>query len=156
MKRLICIIILSTVFTSNTVFAACNGFWELSVLARSNIDYTLLSEKKKTHQLTASLLKNLVEIKDKIDSASGIYTRLLICNSDEANALAWKSADQNMTGLTLGVINLLRSDYDAYAALIGHENAHLVQNHSQQKSDRAIGLGLLQLLAGIALEVTIQ
>lgn len=156
MKRLICVIILSTVFTSNIVFAACNGFWELNALARSNIDHTLLSEKKKTHQLTANFLKNLVEIKDKIDLASGIYTRLLVCNSDEANALAWKSADQNMTGLTLGMINLLRNDYDAYAALIGHENAHLVQNHGQQKSDRAIGLGLLQLLAGIALEVTIQ
>lgn len=148
--------ILPMAFNANIAFAACNGFWELNTLARSNNNHILISENKRTYSLSSDRLKKLAEIKEKIDSSAGIYTRLLICNSDEANAFAWKSADQNMTGLTLGMVNLLKDDYAAYAALLGHENAHLVQNHGQQKSERAIGLGLLQLLAGIALEVTIQ
>lgn len=156
MKKFKHLFILTAFFFASSAFADCKGTWELGVLARSNLDHLLISEKNQTHRLSTQWLKRLVEIREKIDAASGIYTRLLICNSDAVNAFAWKSADQNMTALTLGMIDLLRNDYDAYAALLGHENSHLVQNHMQQKSDRAIGLGLLQLLLGVALEVTIQ
>jgi predicted Zn-dependent protease len=130
--------------------------WEVTTLAGTKTTHSLISEKNNLHIVSAELLERLTDVRERIDHASGIYTRLLICNSEETNAFAWKAGEAKMTAVTLGMIKLLGNDFDAYAALLGHENAHLVFNHLQKKSDRAIGLGALQLLAGIALEVVFQ
>ncbi len=156
MKRGAQALVLVAVLISQPVLAACEKGWEVSTLLSTQTNHSLVSEKNNIHSVSADWLQRLTEVRSRIDRASGIYTRLLICNSEEVNAFAWKAGDTNLTAVTLGMVKLLGSDFDAYAALLGHENAHLILRHSQQKSDRALGLGIIQLLAGVALEVVFQ
>ena len=148
--------VLFLVGMSNIAFASCKGIWEVNSLAISQKSHVLISDKNQRYQVTAAFLSNLVDVHRRIDRASGIFTRFVICNSDEPNAFAWKEGEQNLTAITLGLTRLLGEDYDAYAAIMGHENAHLTQNHIAQKKTSSVGFGILQVLAGIALEVAIQ
>lgn len=154
LQRILLIILILT--ASSKVFANCKGIWEVNSLVATQQAHLLLSDKNNPYQVSSDFLKNLADIHKRIDKASGIYTRFLVCNSDEPNAYAWKEGAQNLTAITLGIIRLLGSDYDAYAAILGHENAHLTQDHIAQKKTSSIGFGILQVLAGIALEVAIQ
>lgn len=149
-------VVLFFIGASNIAFANCKGIWEVNSLAASQRSHLLISDKNQQYQVTATFLTNLVDIHKRIDRASGIFTRFVICNSDEPNAYAWKEGEQNLTAITLGLTRLLGDDYDAYAAIMGHENAHLTQNHIAQKKTSTVGFGILQVLAGIALEVAIQ
>lgn len=149
-------VVLFFIGTSNSAFANCKGIWEVNSLALSQKSHLLISDKNQQYQVTATFLANLADVHRRIDRASGIFTRFVICNSDEPNAYAWKEGEQNLTAITLGLTSLLGEDYDAYAAIIGHENAHLTQNHIAQKKISSVGFGILQVLAGIALEVAIQ
>ncbi len=142
--------------TSSNVFANCKGVWELKSLVATQQSHLLLSDKNNPYQVSSDALLNFSNIHERIDRAAGIYTRFLICNSDEPNAYAWKEGAQNLTAISLGMIKLLGDDYAAYAALMGHENAHLTQGHLAKKKNSSIGFGILQVLAGIALEVAIQ
>ena len=150
------IFVLAAVLLSKPALAGCDKGWEVATLASTKINHSLVGDRNNAHFVSADWLRRLTDTRERIDRASGIYTRLLICNSEEVNGFAWKAGMTNMTAITLGMVKLLGNDFDAYAALLGHENAHLIFNHSQQKSDRAIGLGILQLLAGVALEVIFQ
>ncbi len=156
MRVILAILLFPLVLFPQTTFARCDKSWEVTTLARTETRHVLLSEKNVTHQISSYWLRRIVDVRERIDRASGIYTRLLICNSDDANAFAWKAGDVHLTGITLGMIKLISEDYDAYAFLLGHENAHLVLNHSRERTNRTIGLGILQLLVGTALEVALQ
>jgi Zn-dependent protease with chaperone function len=149
-------VVLFFIGTSNIASANCKGIWEVNSLAVSQKSHLLISDKNQQYQVTAAFLANLADVHRRVDRVSGIFTRFVICNSDEPNALAWKEGEQNLTAITLGLTSLLGDDYDAYAAIIGHENAHLTQNHIAQKKISSVGFGILQVLAGIALEVAIQ
>ncbi len=144
------------IFFSSHGFATCNGVWEVSALVRQEKSFVLLSEKSIQYPVTADFLRNLEHIHSKIDQAAGIYSRFLICNSDDPNAFASKEGSQNISALTLGMIGLLGDDQDAYAAIMGHEAAHLTQEHAPKKKSSDVIFGLIQLLAGTALEVAIQ
>lgn len=143
-------------FISCSAYAECKGIWDVYTLAETRKPHILLSDKNVGYQVSAEFLTNLSDTKRRLDKASGIFTRFLLCNSDEPNAFAWQEGAQSLTAITLGMTRLLGTDYDAYAAIMGHENAHLTQNHIAQKKSSSIGFGILQVLAGIALEVAIQ
>jgi len=137
-------------------FAECKGIWDVHSLAEARKPHVLLSDKNVGYQLSPEFLTNLSETKKRIDKASGIFTRFLLCNSDEPNAYVLREGAQSLTAVTLGMTRVLGTDYDAYAAIMGHENAHITQNHIAQKKTSSVGFGILQVLAGIALEVAIQ
>ncbi len=141
---------------AGSAHAECKGIWEVDTLASTNSPHLLLSDKKHSYRVSAEFLQQLKAVRARIDRQSGIYTRLIICNADDANAFAFKDGQQNMTAVTLGLIRLLGDDMDAYAALLGHENAHLVGDHGSQRAQANTGMSIIQLLAGIALEVAIQ
>jgi Zn-dependent protease with chaperone function len=138
------------------VYAGCSKGWEVTTLVATGSDHTLIGERSNSYSVSARWLRGLSDTRERIDQASGIHTRLIICSSEDANAFAWRAGETNMTGVTLGMVKLLGDDFNAIAALLGHENAHLVLNHGQLQSNRSFGLGVIQLLAGVALEVAFQ
>jgi hypothetical protein len=144
------------ILCSSSCFATCNGVWEVSALVKQEKSFVLLSDKSIQYPVSAEFLRNLEQIHTKIDQAAGIFSRFLICNSDDPNAFAAKEGSQNISALTLGMIGLLGDDQDAYAAILGHEAAHLTQEHAPKKKSSGVIFGLIQLLAGTALEVAIQ
>lgn len=156
MNKVVLVSLCSVLMLVQPAYANCDKGWEATTLARTSSNHLLVSDKNIQHGISAGLMSTLVDVHKRINVSSGMYTRLIICNAEETNAFAWKAGNANMIGITLGMIKLLGTDSDAYASLIGHENAHLVFNHGHQREQRSVGLGILQLLVGTALEVVIQ
>lgn len=74
-------------------------------------------------------LRRLVEVKNRIAGAANQPAHLFILSGTEPNALASKKDGSPKIAINVAMINLLGDDYDAYAAIIGHELAHLVRDH---------------------------
>ncbi len=116
--------------------AVCDNMWDTAELAQ---------QRKETIRLTGAPLywfQGIDILRRKIDTQSGISTNLYLCDSSVPNAFAWRARGQNNTAITTGMYRLLGDDWQAYAAIVGHENAHLVKKH-----------GLYRVLRGAALTV---
>ena len=95
--------------------------------------------------VSAEMIYGLRIVSERIDDASGINTTLVLCNDREPNAFAI-AGEKNIVGITVGMLKLLGNDWHAYAALLGHENAHLIKGHGDKRQKREIGLGVVQIL----------
>ena len=91
-------------------------------------------------------LRGLLIINARIDAESGISTTLLLCDESVPNAFAGHKDGRNVVGITVGMVKLLGNDWHAYAAIIGHENAHLVKNHGSKRQQREGVLALGQVI----------
>ncbi len=91
-------------------------------------------------------LRGLLIINERIDAESGVSTTLMLCDESIPNAFAGQENGQNIVGLTVGMMKLLGNDWHAYAAAIGHENAHLVKNHGTKRQQREVVLALGQVI----------
>ena len=98
--------------------------------------------------VSAEMIYGLRIVSERIDDASGINTTLVLCNDGEPNAFAI-AGEKNIVGISVGMVKLLGDDWHAYAAVLGHENAHLVKGHSGKRRKREIGLGIVQTLTNV-------
>lgn len=78
---------------------------------------------------------------------------VLITQGQTPNALAFHHAGHPHVGINLGMLALLGADEPALAALIGHEIAHLQQNHQQIRDTRKTTTQTASNLIGMALVV---
>jgi Zn-dependent protease with chaperone function len=101
--------------------------------------------------VTRSQISTLLGIKDKLErTASLSQVQLVIANPQEPNAFAWHDSNPKI-GLTIGMLNLLGHDNDAYAAIIGHELAHLTLGHGAIRKEREdIAKGVNTVIGNIA------
>ncbi|MCD6673796.1 MAG: M48 family metalloprotease [Burkholderiaceae bacterium] len=98
-------------------------------------------------------IKSIHEIKERIEQAARIRARLLISHDKEPNAYAGRMNGWLSIGLTSGMIDLLGNDRDAYAAVLGHEFAHLHLNHSKAREERRVPMQAASLILGTALSI---
>lgn len=113
--------------------------WKAESLAQapSSTIRLLSKEKEVVGYVDRSTAQKLLEIKNKIEDAFGSSrAELVIASGDQPNAFAGPTKQGPMVGINLGMIKLLGSDWDAYAAIIGHEYAHLRLNHSGIRKER--------------------
>jgi Zn-dependent protease with chaperone function len=151
------LILVGLLFYPGIAFAVCGSYWDVSAVTNRTAQYQNLSLNGKTVKKVPTVwFQNLESIKQKIDAASGLYTKLLLCSSREVNAFASSSSGANVVMLTFGMYDLIGNDWDAYAALLGHENAHLVHGHGRQRKNRQAVIGLLGALAGAVLDAAIE
>jgi len=149
MNNILFVLILLFPFSAN---AACNTWWEVSTLARNpNLVLNLTAHNHIVANVPSAWFRQVDKIKNKINRASGLYTKLFLCDSSTPNAFASRASGQNVVMITLGMLKLVGNDWDVYAALLGHENTHLVRGHGQQWQTRRVGIGILELLANAAL-----
>lgn len=105
----------------------------------------------------------LVDVKVKIEQATpGLYAVLLIASPKEPNAFASMQNGRPVVGITLGMLDLVGWDRDAYAAIIGHEYAHLALHHGAARAQRegvsraaSEVLGLILSSAGVPMGGTL-
>jgi Zn-dependent protease with chaperone function len=133
--------------------ARCQGAWEVSSLARgTHSAYNLNAPNGQTLiSLPIASIRKLDEISRAIDRQSGVYKKFFICGNRSLNAFATKVSGAKAVFINTGFIKKAGSDWDLYAALLGHENAHLVHHHGSQRQMRKLGINLLGLLAQAAL-----
>jgi Zn-dependent protease with chaperone function len=146
------ILLLLLFILPNVAEARCLGMWEVSTLARGPHTAYRLNTKDGHTLITISnsMVQKIDNISAKIDRASGVYKKLFICGNRTPNAFASRSSGVNFVAITTGLIERAGSDWDVYAALIGHENAHLVHGHGNQRQTRKFAIGFLQILAQAA------
>jgi predicted Zn-dependent protease len=151
------------------LFAGCATeqpkLWTVSSIAESPASTIRLLDKNKEviGHIDRTMAQKLLEIKDKIEDVSGSSrAELVIAAGEQPNAFAGPSKQGPIVGINLGMIKLLGIDWDAYAAIIGHEYAHLKLNHSGIRQEReqirrgvSEVLGVVLGVAGVPLGGTI-
>lgn len=71
-----------------------------------------------------------------LEEAAEINAELFIVQGDAPNAFATVGKDeQNVVGITFGMLAMLATDVDAAAGIIGHELAHLKLNHIEERKE---------------------
>ncbi len=137
--------------------AQCDGLWEprlLQAKAKANSGRVELRDNRGAAVATLSItwLIAVNHINKRINAVSGIDAQFLLCNSPHPNAFAGYDRGRPFVALTLGMQRLLAKDWPAYAAILGHENAHLVRRHGRKRQNRetvsALGKSLLGRYSG--------
>jgi hypothetical protein len=113
--------------------------------------------------ISPARVRMINEVKRTIEELSGVtYADLLVTSPREPNAFAGMRDGLPVVGITLGMIDLIGWDRDAYAAVLGHEYAHLVLKHGTARAGRseaAVGarqaLGIVLSVAGVPMGGTI-
>ena len=151
MKKYIMLILL--IAFPSVADARCQGIWEVSSVGwGTHSGYNLKTRSGETMiTVSAAWVRKMDEISKKIDRVSGVYKKFFICGNRSLNAFATKVSGANAVFIHTGLIEKAGSDWDLYAALLGHENAHLVHHHGSQRQMRKLGINLLGLLAQAAL-----
>ena len=134
---------------SNFTFA--DTLWDLDTVVHQSKSYSGLTAKTTNGRqiiLTADYINKLDSIRREISHQARIYPKFIISSSDVVNAGATFQNGQPVTLYTLGMLEKIGYDYDALAAVISHEVAHLTLNHmgSQQTSNAVV-----DILAGLAM-----
>ncbi|MBD5803326.1 TPR repeat-containing protein YfgC precursor [Azoarcus sp. Aa7] len=83
----------------------------------------------------------------------GARPQYLLVDNPSANAFAIRSGQDGVIGIHTGMVELLGADEGAWAALIGHELAHLNLRHSEQQRSRRNETGGMVALASVLLTV---
>jgi Zn-dependent protease with chaperone function/predicted HicB family RNase H-like nuclease len=132
-------------------FAFADTLWDLDTVVSQSKSYSGLTAKTTNGRqiiLTAEYINKLDSIRREISHQAHIYPKFIISSSDVVNAGATFQNGQPVTLYTLGMLEKIGYDYDALAAVISHEVAHLTLNHmgSQQTSNAVV-----DILAGLAM-----
>jgi Zn-dependent protease with chaperone function len=88
----------------------------------------------------------------RIGRSANVQSELYIVEGDEPNAFAGPdSQGRRMIGINLGMMKLIGDDANEYAALIGHEMAHLAKGHADSGQLRTSTLNAVGTLVGVGL-----
>lgn len=139
------------------VSAQCTATWDIEELAgKKGSSMTLRFEGKDVATMPVLWVRSLAEVKRRVDQVSGIQTQMFLCGDSEPNAFAAIVDQRNVVAITLGMTVLLGEDWDAYAAVLGHESAHITLGHHRQTQMRETVIGLAQVFGSMALETFIR
>lgn len=119
--------------------------------------------KETVATVDVATVRKLIQIKERIENASGIgRAELLIASGDGPNAFAASTKDGRVVAVNVGMLRLLGIDWDAFAAILGHELAHHALNHGAERQQReqmrqgaAAVLGVILGAAGVPMGETI-
>ena len=88
----------------------------------------------------------------RIGRTAKVESELYIAAGDEPNAFAGPDeTGRNIIGINAGMVKLIGGDASIYAALIGHEAAHLAKDHGAAGRLRSNTLDLIGTIAGASL-----
>lgn len=131
-------------------------FWRLEELVESDKPIVFLQSPTGAHgQVETALLRRIASIGGKVIEAGGneLQVDLVVIASSGINAYAFYQGEQPTIGFTLGMIRLLAGNQDAWAALLGHELAHLRLEHIEGMRDRRGRAEVTSSLAGLVLSM---
>ncbi|WP_310448738.1 M48 family metallopeptidase [Sulfuritalea sp.] len=99
------------------------------------------------------LVKRVHATSEKMLQAAGKGPKpeLVLLASGSINAFAFFNGNQPMIAFTLGMVHLLAEDDDAWAALFGHELAHLRLDHHRNMNARRERTETTSSFAGLLL-----
>lgn len=130
--------------------------WRLDELAKLDQTAVLLRNQHGIHgSVETRLLQRILATEERIVRATGEGPKpeLVVLASRSVNAFAYVNGTQPTIAFSLGMIRLLSSDEDAWAALLGHELAHLRLDHIRTMKYRREKAEVTSSVAGAILSV---
>lgn len=106
--------------------------------------------------LPTAQIRDLLEIKASLESVVGIRAELLIVEGSAPNASAGVRGDRYIITFNIPMLMMIGNDKDALAAIMGHEVAHLVRGHQQDRAENQAIVGSIGTIAGLILEGLVQ
>ncbi|MCM2307091.1 MAG: M48 family metallopeptidase [Sulfuritalea sp.] len=128
--------------------------WRLDDLVRFDQPMVLLRDSQGIHgAVEIGLVKRVLAIGEKMLQAAGEgpQPELVLLASGSINAFAFFNGNQPTIAFTLGMVRLLTEDDDAWAALLGHELAHLRLDHHRNMHARRERTETTSSFAGLLL-----
>jgi predicted Zn-dependent protease len=128
--------------------------WRLDELARADTEAILLRSPQGIHgAMETSMARRINGIAEKLlqTHAEVLKPELAILGSGSINAFAFFNGNQPTIAISQGMVRLLADDDDAWAALIGHELAHLRLEHLKKQIDRRQRTDVASSVAGVVL-----
>lgn len=130
--------------------------WRLDELARTDQAMVMLRDSQGNHGVVdTKLLQRILATAEKIVQAAGEGSNpeFVLLASGAVNAFAYVDGTRPTIALSLGMIRLLSGDDGAWAALFGHELAHLRLDHIRAMKDRRDRAEVASSIAGAILSV---
>jgi predicted Zn-dependent protease len=131
--------------------------WDGDAIARSPAAYLNLksgSAQEIVGTVRTERIRRIADVKQRIEGVANQSSQFLISDGKEPNAFSTKVNGVAKIGINLGMIELMQDDEDAYAAIIGHEVAHLALDHQsargQREDARSAASSVLGILLGVA------
>ena len=125
---------------SASAFAQKPAMWRLEEIANSQAPaVTLYKGPNRTPVgvLSTSRARLIVEAKTRLEQAAGVTAALVLVEGSQPNAFSTPTSKTGpLVGLNLGMVELLGDDQDGYAAVLGHEYAHLTLRHRESRVAR--------------------
>lgn len=140
----------------------CTSAWDGDKIANavagksSYAKIALGSKDEKKTEITVEQIRAFQEAKDRISRVVGLSPVFKVCGDREPNAFATAGPKGEVVAVTVGMLQLANGDPDMAAAVIGHEFGHHVKRHGESSQAREAALGVLGLIAGVALEYNLQ
>jgi predicted Zn-dependent protease len=142
--------------TSAPALAQKPAMWRLEEIANSQAPAVTLYKGPNRTQvgiLSTSRARLIVEAKTRLEQAAGVAAALVLLEGSQPNAFSTPSSKMGpLVGLNLGMVELLGDDQDGYAAVLGHEYAHLTLRHRESRmareSLRLLGTTVLAIALG--------
>lgn len=140
------------------------AIWKASdIEALPSSPIRLVNQGQTVGYVSREKVRLLIDVKNGIEAvALGVYADLLIASPKEPNAFASFHNGRPVVGITLGMLEMVGWDRSAYAAVIGHEFAHLALHHGQARTQReGVGrtagaiLGVILSQAGVPMGGTV-
>ena len=121
--------------------------WEVDDLLKAKSDSVVLRDRdgiilKRVERKQLLIMRKAMS---DIESASERQALLTIIKGDRPNASAGPVNGRDMILINFAMLDTIGSDRDQWAALLGHEMAHLKLNHSSQAKKRRIPLKIVEL-----------
>jgi predicted Zn-dependent protease len=123
--------------------------WSLEQIVRSQDDPVLLKNAKGTviHKLDATIVRYIYVVARDITRSAETQADFYITTGNQPNASAGAVNGKNTVLINLGMIAMVGTNMNQWAALIGHEVAHLTLSHVDQKVQRMGPQLLLQVIS---------
>lgn len=128
--------------------------WRLGDLARHDTDAILLRSSQGLHgAIKTATARRILGVGNRLlgDAAPGAGPELSIMASEAVNAFAFYDGNRATVAISQGMVRLLGEDDDAWAALIGHELAHLRLDHHKRQLERRQRTDATSSVAGAVL-----
>jgi predicted Zn-dependent protease len=135
------------VFISVPIFAQIDlgQTWDIKQLNKNNSHSIALKDKKGRvlKRVSSSQINLINKVFNDIASVSELDARLILVSGNQPNAFAGPIGGRRTVGVNFGMLDMLDSNASEWAAVLGHEMAHLKLDHYKAGLKRKIPLQIL-------------
>jgi predicted Zn-dependent protease len=153
MKKLksLFLVIMSFLLTCLSWEVAAQDFslmWDINRLSRTNSPTVELKNKNEhvLKRVPSNRLKTISRVFSDISEVSELNARLVLIQGDQPNAFAGPIDNKNTVGINFAMLDMLESNSSQWAAVLGHEMAHLKLDHYSAGLQRKIPIKIISAI----------